>query len=227
MSYLTATSTEFLLLVQQVNFLTSSFEWVVGGIGVSVAVTFIIVGYVQAKVNKNEIETLKNELKTNNDHSISKSAKELSQNIESKLRDSTDHLQAYVDDKWSILEGEIEDHRRKLDFESSRALAIMSNRDGLYNKSCSFWLSAANYCGDDEDMRINCINSAITQVESASESDFILFRNDIAEIQKEIEKLKPTHVMEMEIITKKLLRIIEGGEKEKKDLPALPATVNK
>lgn len=228
MSFLTSTSTEFLLLTQHVDHLTTSFDWIVGGIGVSVSVAIVLVGILQSfyssRITKKEIENLKNELRDTIDKNLSLKNKELTADIEEKIRTGTDKIQAYVDNQWSTLESEIEDHRRILEFESSRALAIMSNRDGLYSKSCSFWLNAANHCGHDESMRANCINSAIKQVESASESDYEFFRNDISDIQKEIEKLKPSHAMEMEIISRKLLKIIDGIKKgeDDKDIPKLP-----
>lgn len=142
-TYMTSTSTAFLLLLQRVDYLTDSFNWVVGGIGISVGVAIVLVGFIQAiatnRTNRQEIATLKNELKKDFETHLESITANFSERVDKKALE----FQSFVDESLSRLRLDLEEEKWILKGDNARSFALRNNDARNYGTEVGWWLEAS------------------------------------------------------------------------------------
>lgn len=195
--------------------LTSSFEWVVGGIGIVVAIAVGIMGFVQWRLNKSEIESLRQVLMQELSSRISNETGVLEKNIDEKVltlqaltktivSEAKDEVQKYVDDKQSLLESSIYSFRNSVEGDIARSYALSLEEDGGYGSAFNWWINAAVCFSENNSDLLNvAIKGAKRCLESIKEGDvsnidYLLER--MTENSNHIKKLSTKHKNEADLI---------------------------
>lgn len=98
--YLTATSSEIIELTSKINFLQNSFDWIIGGVGISVSVAIILVGIIQTITQDRKINLI-------TEKEVSKIRKELEDIKENTIADINKQLKEQVDQIYDQLKNEL------------------------------------------------------------------------------------------------------------------------
>ncbi len=136
---LTATSTPFLILSDRVSHLYDAFGWAVtsfsltvGGIGISVAITIIVISYILNQNNKKMISEELSMFKKNMDSSTVKIIDERALTFE-----------LFVKDQVETVRDQMEIQKNRVEADVARSFAMQCEDKGLYSTALGWWLSSA------------------------------------------------------------------------------------
>lgn len=107
---LTSTSTEMITLVQRLDFLDESFDWIVGGIGVTITIAIALIAIFQflylTKINKQAFQSFKSEVQ----NQLTKKFDDLSLKTDAYIQDSFDKLEQRINKKVEFLDNKVGEH---------------------------------------------------------------------------------------------------------------------
>ncbi|MFA6608574.1 MAG: hypothetical protein WCT07_01550 [Candidatus Paceibacterota bacterium] len=219
---LTASSTSFIILQNNVSYLMNSFNWVVGAIGIVTTLVIILVGWYQTSATKNltkqEVEKLKDDL--------SKIQKETLEGIKGEIKTETDKVYEQMKNELSVVFDEIkimvdgnksqmEKIKNDVMGEIARNYAIKNDQEGSFSAAFNWYLFAASsYSSADPSNEFvdKCLVWAlsvlrkINKAEMKTEIDFLFERSEQnASFLKNIESVKPEKVQQIRDELKKKL----------------------
>ncbi len=183
---MTPTRIEFELLRNQVEFLSNSFDWVVGGIGIVITFVIILVGYFVTQSNSRELQVIKNEAKAQTKEMVDVTFNQLQQKIDDtyrnleeliqdRVKEVVDKMYEHVDGKHSETESIIYNFKSLAEGELARIFALANEDKGYWAQSFGWWLSAAtNYHDADEnELKKLSLNEAKGMLEKIEKFDAV------------------------------------------------------
>lgn len=202
---LTATSTEFLLLSSQVGYLNESFNWVVGGIGIVVAIALGVIGALQFLHNKKTLQTELLELK-----------KDLTQTILKISDEKALSLQAFTEESLLTVRKEMEFQRESLEGDIDRSYALKCEDKELHALAFKRWLKAAShyeFVGESDlvALSIRCAKESLEKIKTGDSHNIKTLWDDMSKTKEIATKLSVAHETEMELVINLM--------KEKSSLP--------
>jgi len=190
---LTSTSTDFVLLSEKISYLTNSFNWVVGGIGIVITIVIGIIGLVQFFYNKKLIGQEIGDIK-----------KDLNDFTNKTLDEKALSLQSYIESEISSLRDEMESKRRSMSGDIARSYALSCESDMLYATAFNWWLSAAvHYDEIGSSFLSTAIKSAkdcLEKIEDGDGFNIKILWEKMTDNQDYISRLRDKHTAESKLI---------------------------
>lgn len=210
---LTATSTEFLLLIEKVNYLNNSFNWVVGSIGIVIAIALGGIGFMTIFYNKKFINEEAKDLK-----------KEVTDILTKTIEQEVKSMQALIEENTSSMRMEMESERQSMQANIDRTYALNCQEKKLYALAFGWWLSAATNFDKygEEKLTSMSIKSAKDCLENIIIGDQINIKGlweKMTDYNQSISLLAVKHPIEAKLISELMSQ--KAGLSEKRSEPKL------
>lgn len=201
---LTSTSTPFLILQNDVEHLWDAFSWVVGGIGITVAVAIILVGIIQtnyqrkknkifaeAEMKKVEarIKEIEERMLANLERALELKLNSSYEQFKNELSVAVEEVTGKINNNKTELKEElkssqtaIESVKNEVTGELARSFANYNHEKGLFCQALNWWLSAAvNYMKSENEFVDISLKAALDSArkidkEDKSATDFLFER---------------------------------------------------
>lgn len=187
-----SSSTEILLIQQQISLLTSHMDWIIGGVTLTITILLGLFGLIQfvyqRKIQKSEIDALE---------------KNLSDQIEEKLKRAEERLQSFSKETIGEVEQDLRKDINSMDADIARRFAIDCEKDSLNAAAFSWWLRAAvgyEKSGIKRMYSVSITNAkkSLEKTESRSETDSLFESSPI--ITENLNALEESHKSEVEVL---------------------------
>lgn len=170
-------STELLLLQDRIDFLSNSFNWVIGSIGIVVTLTIVLVGYYVKQTNTKEIERIKKEAKELSDKLIKETVSGIKEQldaayaeldkIKTSVQETADKMHTHVDGKHSEMEALVHEFKNSAQGNIARVYAITNEERKQWGHAFTWWLEAAVCYSENDSSKLR--NIAIQGARSSLE----------------------------------------------------------
>ncbi|KND48011.1 MAG: hypothetical protein AB201_00215 [Parcubacteria bacterium C7867-006] len=190
---LTATSTEFILLSRQVDYLNNSFNWVVGGIGVVITIVIGVIGLTQFFYNRKLISQESEVIK-----------KDLADVVNKIVDDKALSLQSFIEESIADVRMELELQKKSMGGDIARSYALSCEKDDLHATAFNWWLSAAeNYDSRNNGLLPMTIKSAkdcLEKIVAGDSFNIKILWDKMTDNQEKIARLKIKHPTEAKLL---------------------------
>lgn len=207
----------------------SSFEWVVGGIGVTVAVALVLVGIVQTlyarKLAKTEIEEIKIDLEKNITKVLDEKALSLYSLIEANvntMQQRLEDLEQKFQTKLEVTEADFLHYKLRIEGDLARSYALRCQDSDDFGNAVNWWLTAASLYSQIESLDLFplAVKSTKSNLEKIVVGDSFSIKKLVERLSDntyQIEQIRKKHPAEAIMLTK----ILE----EKSALPELKSSL--